>query len=543
MNQETKNCIVCKSDFAIEPEDFAFYEKMGVQAPKMCPMCRRQRRLAFRNERTFYKRNCDKCGKPGISMYSPNKELTVYCHDCWFADDWDGIDYAQDYDPNRPFMEQLEELWRVVPKVNFVHINSINCEYINIAADNKDCYMVVESSNNENLMYSYWAQICKDSVDISFSHGCSWMYECDDMYTCNKTLYSAGCSECRDSYFLSNCKNCVDCIGCVNMRNAQYCVFNGQLSKEAYEKFLVNARLDTNYGVETLRKQFEDFKLTQPHKFAKITNAEDCTGNYIRRAKNCKQCFDCYEAEDNKYSVHVWREAKDCMDVDTAGRTVEKMYNTLNSAINVSNCICTILCWGGAFMSYCQYCTDGQNLFGCVGLRKKNYCILNKQYSPEEYEVLKNKIITELKASRSYGEFFPASMSAFGYNETPAQEQFPLTKEQVLAQGYQWEDTSRGTYGQENGKDIFACQKCQKNYRFTPREASFYAELKIPVPLLCPDCRHERRIKARGPNKLWHRQCMKNSPAGECTNKFETSYAPDRHEIIYCESCYNTEVA
>ena len=27
-----------------------------------------------------------------------------------------------------------------------------------------------------------------------------------------------------------------------------------------------------------------------------------------------------------------------------------------------------------------------------------------------------------------------------------------------------------------------------------------------------------------------------------CKKEFETSYAPDRPEIVYCESCYNKEV-
>jgi hypothetical protein len=47
--------------------------------------------------------------------------------------------------------------------------------------------------------------------------------------------------------------------------------------------------------------------------------------------------------------------------------------------------------------------------------------------------------------------------------------------------------------------------------------------------------------------KLWHRQCMcsKNHPhhGGRCSNEFETSYSPDRKEIVYCEQCYNSEVA
>jgi len=29
---------------------------------------------------------------------------------------------------------------------------------------------------------------------------------------------------------------------------------------------------------------------------------------------------------------------------------------------------------------------------------------------------------------------------------------------------------------------------------------------------------------------------------GRCSTEFETSYSPDRPEIIYCEECYKREV-
>ena len=29
---------------------------------------------------------------------------------------------------------------------------------------------------------------------------------------------------------------------------------------------------------------------------------------------------------------------------------------------------------------------------------------------------------------------------------------------------------------------------------------------------------------------------------GKCQIEFETSYAPERLEIVYCESCYNQEI-
>ena len=275
----------------------------------------------------------------------------------------------------------------------------------------------------------------------------------------------------------------------------------------------------------------------------------------MKNVKNCKTCFHCYEAEDNKYGVHIWRNAKDTMDCDTAGRNVSLIYNSINAGIDNSNLICDAVCWTCSFIEYSMYCFNSNNCFGCVGLRKKNYCILNKEYSKNEYEKIVEEIKNELKRKGEYGQFFGKHLSCFGYNETPANEQFPFSKEEALHMGFKWGNTTRGTFGKETkkieeipdslndtnfnvSKEIFVCEICSKNYKIIPNEFLFYKKLDVPLPHFCPDCRHYRRIKSRGPNKLWHRSCMKEG----CTNEFETSYSPDRPEIIYCEKCYQQEV-
>ena len=169
MKSEIKSCQNCKNDFTIEPDDFSFYGKMGVDAPKSCPVCRAQARLSFRNERVFYKRKCDKCGKDSVSMYSTNKSFSVWCYDCWFSDDWGGEDFGLDYDKEKPFFSQFEKLWKSVPKVSLIYVRSPGSEYTNISADNKNCYFIIESSNNEDAIHSYWIQECHDVVDTSFA--------------------------------------------------------------------------------------------------------------------------------------------------------------------------------------------------------------------------------------------------------------------------------------------------------------------------------------------------------------------------------------
>jgi hypothetical protein len=553
--EEKRVCQNCKDDFTIEPDDFSFYEKMGVDMPKSCPDCRAQLRLIFRNERSFYKRQCDKCNNSVVSMYSPNKQFKVWCYDCYFSDDWEGEDFGLDYNQNVSFFEQFEKLWKIVPKVSLIYVRSPGSDYTNISADNKNCYFIVESSNNEDSIHSYWIQECRDVVDTSFSSKCELSYESDDCYNSYKLLYSKGCHDCSDSYFLTDCKGCTDCIGCINLRNKSNYIFNQPYSKEDYEKIKKELNLNTYLGVKMFKEKYENFIKDKPRKFAEIIQAVNSTGSYMKNVKNCKSCFHCNEAENNKYGVHIWRNAKDTMDCDTAGRNASLIYNSINTGINDSNLISCALCWDCSFLFYSMYCFNSNNCFGCVGLRKKNYCILNKQYEKSEYEKIIEKIKKELKDKGEYGQFFGKHLSCFGYNETPTYEQFPLLKEEAFKQGYKWEETERGTYGQETKKwseisentdeinfdvtkEIYKCEECNKNYRIILNEYYFYKKLQIPLPRLCPDCRHYKRIKSRGPNKLWHRSCMKEN----CNNEFQTSYAPDRTEIIYCERCYQNEV-
>ena len=575
MNSEKRTCQNCKNEFTIEPDDFGFYEKIGVLPPKLCPACRAQLRLSFRNERVFYKRACDKCKKDVVSMYSPNKLYTVWCYDCWFSDDWDAGEYAREYDPSKPFFEQLGNLLDSVPRVALVHVRSVNSEYLNISADNKNCYMIVESSNNEDCTHCYWIQKCKDCVDVSFAHETELSYESDDCYSCYKIFWSKGCHDSRESYFLLNSRNCSDCIGCVNLRSKQYHIFNKPYSKEEYEKMKGELKLHTRSGIKEFKEKFEKFVRTQPIKYAEIYNSVDSTGNYIKNAKHCVSCFHCYDSEDCKYGVHTWRNAKDCVDCDTAGRNAELIYNSINAGIDTARHISSNLCWTCTEMDYSHYCFNSNFCFGCAGLRKKNYCILNKQYEKEEFLKLREEIISNMKKEGIYGDFFPSGMSAFGYNESAAQDQFPLTKEEAERWGFKWEDHPRGTYKKETVfwnqvsdsireteldvlKEIFVCTECEKNFRIIPGEYDFYKRMDIPLPDLCPDCRHIRRFTARGPNKLFSRSCQcggKKSEngtyeniaehehgGGKCGNAFQTNFSPEKDEIIYCEECYQSEI-
>jgi len=214
-------------------------------------------------------------------------------------------------------------------------------------------------------------------------------------------------------------------------------------------------------------------------------------------------------------------------------------------------------------LEYCDSCPSSSNLFGCIGLRSKQYCILNKQYTKEQYEELVPKIIKHMNDMPyidskgriyKYGEFFPYEMSPFGYNETMAGYFFPLSKNEAKEKGYNWKDKIENKYtitkkAEELADDIkdiddsilnevIECSVTKKAFKITPLELQFYRRMNIPIPRVHQDERYIKRLVLRNPMKLWHRSCMKEG----CNNEFETSYAPERPEIIYCEQCYQKEV-
>jgi hypothetical protein len=213
------------------------------------------------------------------------------------------------------------------------------------------------------------------------------------------------------------------------------------------------------------------------------------------------------------------------------------------------------LCYDNRDIEYSDSCQNCQNLFGCISIKKGEYMILNKKYSKEEYLELKEKIIEHMKKTGEYGEFFPPSIAPVCYNETQGNYYMPEKKEIILFRGWKWEDKIPGIFGKETIKlenipddiknvddkiltAVLACDKCKKNYNITKDELAFYKKENIPLPHSCPECRYKKRFAIRLPRKLWHRKCMKEG----CSNEFETSYSPDRKEIIYCESCYNKKV-
>ena len=519
MNKLCKNC---SQAFEITPDDLGFYAKIGVPPPTLCPECRYQRRLANRNEWNFFKRNCDLCRKSMVTIYRPEYPGPVYCQSCYWSDNWDTLDYGRDFDFSRPFFPQFKEHRFIVPRIALANKNSVNSEYTNQATDNRSCYMIIASSYNEFCMYGNWYQNSKECVDCWDILKSELMYEClfvNDSYRC---AFLDDANNCHDVYFGDDLGNCGNCFGCVGSRNKNYCWFNEQLSKEEYEKRFKAVDWSPE-GIEKNRKKLHELRLKVPTEYYHGYFNNNFSGDYVDHNKNVYCAFNAGDNENSKYLQDAW-EAKDCMDLtETLDNTFD--YECEGTGWGQNN-IGTSKKWHGSDVYYSELTFNSDNLFGCVSIIKKNYCIFNKQYSPSEYAVEVSKIKSQMSKNGEWGEFFPAEISPFPYEDTVAQDYFP--RESVR---------KREKY---TGSDAVPCQNpsCAGvgAFRLHPQELEFYKKMKLSAPVVCFPCRLKARLARRNPRKLWKRECMK------CSKDIETSYAPDRPEIIYCESCYQQEI-
>ncbi|MBP6883701.1 MAG: hypothetical protein KBC06_00485 [Candidatus Pacebacteria bacterium] len=593
MNTETRNCQNCKKDFTIDSEDFNFYEKVKVPPPTFCPMCRAQRRWLFRNERGLYKRKCDYSGKEIFSMYAPESPVKVYDRDIWISDVWDAMDYGKEIDWSQPFLTQMYELMLEVPFKSVNVIRGVGSPYVNNATDPKNCYLTFGSTGAEDCMYSNSVNATQDCVDVSHVSKSQSCYQSFWVSGCYRTHFSSQCVESSDLWFCRDCQGCLDCFGSVNLRNKSHYFFNQKCTKEEYDEKVKAYQLHTREGIEKGLADSQEFWNKFPNKNHQGVKNENSTGSYVTNSKNVQDSFLVRESENCRYCQYLQETpgSKDCYDYSNWGDAAELVYESISCGSGVNN---LKFAWFTQESShnteYTMTCRGSENIFGCIGLKKKQYCILNKQYSKEEYNELVPKIIAHMNAMPyvdktgkiyKYGEFFPGEFSPWAYNETIAQEYFPLTKEEALAQGYRWKDMESKDYQptikaedipndisrveDTITKEVFECahkmncnQGCTKAFRILPNELNFYRKIGVPLPTLCPACRTMERLKLRLGINLYDRKCMcagSTDDSGEyknevnhfhgdthCGEEFKTGFPTEKQDIVYCEKCYQQEV-
>lgn len=557
---ENKICQQCSANFPIYQIDQEFYDMMSpsydekrfqIPRPSLCPTCREQRRLWIWNERNLYKRVCDATGKEIISIYHPESLYRVYDQDFWWSENWEtpmselGFDYSQN------FFLQFHKLSLWVPKRALVKwTGSVNCNYTNCVWASKDGYLVFNGTNSEDCLYVDSMSNVSGCTDCSQITDCQDCYECIDCISCSNSQYLQDCQNCSLSSYMFNCVNCHSSFWCVNLQNKSYCIFNVPYSKADY-KIELQKILKTGYS----REEFLEFRNQFPQKNLKIIASENVSGDKIYNSENIHQSFKIHDVQNVRYSTNVYRAAYDCMDGYTCLNNSSKLYEMSLANKNCVNLMFCHDCWNNCQnLIYCTECKLCQDCFWCTGLVGKQYCILNKQYTKQEYEREIAKILSHMQQTGEWGEFFPLNVSPFSYNQSVAQQHYTLSEQEAKSIWANWSEYQSPLPKVDkiipahklpkNIHDIpndilnwaIECEVSKKAFRIIQAELEFYRKYNLAVPRRHPNQRYMDRIR------LQNSQSLRITSCSNCKIEIPTSIPDTNNITIYCENCYNKEI-
>lgn len=521
---ESRACRQCQTTFDITELDADFLVKLAptlgekrfsLPFPTLCPTCRKVRRYAWRNEKKLYKRKCDATGKEIISLFSPLAPCPVYESKYWYSDAWDAHAYGRDFDFSKGFFEQWHELKKRVPMPGKAISKAMeNSEYSDNCSNMKNCYLVFNGEGDEECLYSTDTWSCRRVVDSLSLYNCEESYELLDARDCHAVHFSHDVNTCRDSYFLADCYGCSDCYGCFGQKNQKYHIYNTPYSEAEYRRELSNILLTP---VDEQKKIYEKFLKENGYNatLAKVMRSENVSDSVqVFDSKNISHSKMINDSENLRYATN-FRDTRMGMDIDQWGDRLDQVYECHQVGEASSRQVFSFCNWANTSdLLYSAYCVNNvHHCFGCVGLRDAKYCILNKQYTKEAYETLVPNIIEHMRKTGEWGEFFPASFSHFGYNDTMNMIRYPLSKEEAKKNWFAWSDyeapfpkvekTIPGSRLPEKIEDIpddilnwaVECEVSRKPFRITRLELDFYRRHHLPVPRKHPDIRYLERTK------------------------------------------------
>lgn len=547
----------CEGKFDITKEDIEFLKLLRVPAPNYCPTCRRIRRLTNMGWSQLFKK---KCNAPGhnesmISIFSEECPFPVYDYKYFTDDEFDPFSFGVNYDNESSPMETLLKLRKKFPMPSFLNRDpsSINSEYSNGGRDLKNGYYVMACYHVEDAWYSLMINKSRNVMDSYTIHDSEFVYNSvnsDHLYKSSFVYFS---SNCTDSNFLFDCRNCTDCFGCVNLRNSKYCVYNKQLTKEEYETFINSIKPFSRKVITDSKEKFWQLVKSLPSNGPRIIASDNVTGAKINNSRNLFDVTDGVNSQNVRHADGALSH-QDSMDFLYSGGHSSLLYMCTNIGSQSSRVKFSI---SSKFCVDCEFVFNSKNLnncFMCFGLQNKSYCILNKQYTEEEYFKIIDEIKTEMIEKGEYSDGLGFEFSAQAYNFSIGQILYPLTDKEIKDFGGYIAKEPETNVGDlevlnvdqlpetinEVTDDILnkaiCCEVTNRPFKIISSELSFLRRMGFPLPTIHPAIRMANRWKISPVGKKYKTTCKK------CNKDIESLFDPKENFLLYCENCYKQEV-
>lgn len=357
----------------------------------------------------------------------------------YYNQSWEEYLNGIDYDSSKNLFENYAELRKSVKGINMINFfHSENSEYADVVSKWKNIYLSAFIVNgDEDVMYSFGvndeskrvlnsAIISDHSENIYFSLAVQHSFQ---------VFYSRFINNSSDIWLSTNLIWCTHCIACHDLENSSYCIENTQYEKDEYmikkDEYLKDKDGYHKSYTDLIRKRWKHLASANITWSYAVESEDIEWAHFTYRISSWRNIFNVwgFESCQNIYDVFNWW-----------GPSLQDIYAVNGIAINSENCYtsCHVPNCNTVFYSYylesCSFC------IWCIGLQNKSYCILNKQYTKDEWELKANEIFSQMEKEDVLWDFFPGSLNPFYFNDTMGWILWNFTKDEVESEGYMWRE-------------------------------------------------------------------------------------------------------
>jgi len=544
------NCPITKKDWALDDKEIEICRRFQVPPCPIEPFTRMKYLNGFSVGLTIFWKPHALTGQPILSAFHPDLPFKIINDKENLAAD--PTDYGFDYNSQVSFFDLM---WRLETTFPFGATRNSNVDDSSLVVGcvkTRNCFIACGAMAT-NCFYVLTAINCEDSIDISNCERVTGSFSVGGSQHISDSVFIFESRSCLNSFFLFDCQECDSCFGAINRRHKKYLWFNEQLSESEYKKRLTETDLSDRRQFDECWKKFikmvnEQAVWPAAHGFGNI----DSTGE---RLYNCVRCQDCF-FEHSSTDLYRCRFGVNLTDSFYASGSAEAAnYYMVTGGLYGSSLKFSSGCYSSNDLEYCIDCKDCEYCFGCVNLRRKKYCILNHQYTPDEYWRLVDQIKCDMLERGEYGQFWPAKMSLAGFQQSVGDlfihyshedlEKFGAlivdpTHGQVFAPQV---DTSNAKSAEEIPNDLLSAEPfvgvpiydkaAGRYYSVLKAEYDVYKNKKWPFPTEHYATRLFRLLDfSYGPISE-ERAC---ASCGQMTTTYNNRAFPDRR--IYCQDCY-----
>ena len=547
-------CAITGEKWMMTEEEIGWYRKFNVPPSKYSPSARIKLVMGyFVVFDMWYNKHAD-TGAPIISTTHPASGIRVLPDLEWFNRDF--ISHGQNLQASNSFFDQLYALSRRVPVAATFNYKVPENSVAFISFGDQDSYFVLACKSKRSFFCGN-AHDVEDSAELVAVENVRQSYAVVHSQRIFNCRFLLECYDCINSHFLFDCRNCEFCFGATNQRNKKYLWFNEQLSKEEWERRFAEIDLRSREALDEIQQHFSELMQTQtvwPENFN--VNAVDSSGEYIIESTDVRDGYyimrGCRNLDNSCYAFGL--PSHDCYTVCAPIGASDCYYGIGQEQCSQVRFALSILA-RNMNTEYCNVCFDCENCFGCIGLRHKKFCILNKQYTEEEYW----KVLDELKCAMldrgEYGELPPMKFGTQHWSGSGARVLYGASKDECLKLGAV--DFPVGAEGSEGpivdsaslhsldsipdridsieevtGKPYFD-PAANRRFSYQKTELELYARLGVAPP---------RKHPTRRLTDHYHEMSMAVFEDGHCEKcnqqirVAKNMTYPNRK--LYCKSCY-----